>query len=74
MQPVIFRRQARTEFDEAGDWYEKERPGLGMEFMSEIQLLIQRIASTPEQFASFLANEVARWRKVVKESGIHVKE
>ena len=50
MQPVIFRRQARTEFDEAGDWYEKERSGLGMEFMSEIQLLIQRIASTPKQF------------------------
>jgi len=50
MRPVTFRRQARTEFDEAGDWYEKERPGLGMEFMAEIQVLIQRIASTPEQF------------------------
>jgi len=34
MRPVIFRRQARTEFDEAGDWYEKERPGLGMEFQA----------------------------------------
>ena len=50
MLPVSFRKQARTEFDEAGDWYEKERAGLGLEFMVEIQLLIQRIASTPEQF------------------------
>lgn len=50
MRPVIFRKQARREFDEAGDWYEKERPGLGMEFLAEIQLLIQRIANTPEQF------------------------
>jgi len=49
MRPVIFRKQARTEFDEAGDWYEKERPELGSEFMTEIQLLIQRIATTPEQ-------------------------
>jgi len=43
MRPVIFRRQARMEFDEAGDWYEKERTGLGIEFMAEIQLLIQFI-------------------------------
>ena len=50
MRQVVFRKQARLEFDEAGDWYEKELPGLGMEFLSEIQSLIQRIASTPEQF------------------------
>lgn len=50
MRPVLFRRQARLEYDNAGDWYEKELPGLGMEFQAEIQLLIQRIASTPEQF------------------------
>lgn len=50
MHKIIFRKQARLEFDKAGDWYEKERPGLGMEFFAEIQLLIQRIANTPEQF------------------------
>ncbi|MDX8386116.1 MAG: type II toxin-antitoxin system RelE/ParE family toxin [Gallionella sp.] len=50
MRQVVFRKQARLEFDKAGDWYEKERLGLGMEFLAEIQLLIQRIANTPEQF------------------------
>ena len=50
MRPVIFRRQARREFDEAGDWYEKERVGLGLEFLAEIEGLLQRIASNPEQF------------------------
>lgn len=50
MRPVAFRKQARRELDEAGDWYEKERAGLGMEFLSEIHLLTQRIANTPEQF------------------------
>jgi hypothetical protein len=50
MRQVVFRKTARQELDEAGDWYEKERSGLGMEFMAEIQFLIQRIANTPEQF------------------------
>lgn len=50
MRQVVFRKQARLEFDEAGDWYEKECLGLGMEFMAEIHLLLQRIATTPEQF------------------------
>lgn len=50
MRQVVFRRQARLEFDEAGDWYEKERPGLGLEFLAEIHRLIQRIAGNPEQF------------------------
>lgn len=50
MRQIVFRRQARLEFDEAGDWYEKERPGLGLEFLSEIHHLIQHIVSNPEQF------------------------
>jgi plasmid stabilization system protein ParE len=47
---VVFRRQARREFDEAGDWYEKERAGLGLEFLIEIERLLNRIAATPNQF------------------------
>lgn len=50
MRPVIFRRQARSEYDEAGDWYEQERAGLGSEFLAEIERLLQRVASSPEQF------------------------
>jgi len=48
--PVVFRRQARREFDEAGDWYEKERTGLGLEFIVEIERLLTRIAAVPNQF------------------------
>ena len=50
MRQVVFRRQARHEFDQAGDWYEKKRAGLGLEFLSEIQGVIDRIVSSPEQF------------------------
>ena len=40
MRPVIFRRQARYDFDEAGDWYEQESTGLGLAFLAEIERLI----------------------------------
>jgi len=50
MRQVVFRQPARREFDEAGDWYEKECAGLGLEFLGEIERLIHRIASNPEQF------------------------
>lgn len=47
---VVFRQQARREFDAAGDWYERERMGLGMAFLAEIESLLSRIAETPAQF------------------------
>jgi tripartite-type tricarboxylate transporter receptor subunit TctC len=34
---------------------------------------IQPLASTPEEFGEFLKNEVARWGKVVRESGAQVE-
>lgn len=40
--PVVFRQQARREFDAAGEWYEKEHPGLGLEFLAEIDALLKR--------------------------------
>lgn len=48
--PLVFRRQARLEFDAAGDWYEKERVGLGLEFLDAIDALLKRIAERPQQF------------------------
>lgn len=48
--PVIFRRQARREFEESGDLYEKERAGLGLEFLGEIGRLLNLIAVSPNQF------------------------
>ena len=50
MRQVVFRCQARRELDEAGDWYEQERIGLGLEFFAEIERLLHRIADNPEQF------------------------
>lgn len=50
MHQIVFRQQARRELDEAGDWYEKERIGLGLEFFAEIEHLLHRVTSNPAQF------------------------
>jgi plasmid stabilization system protein ParE len=47
---IDFRRIARREYDEAVSWYENKEPGLGREFQNELDLLLKRIASHPEQF------------------------
>jgi len=46
--PVKLRRAARAEFDEAHDWYEAKRTGLGEQFSDRVQEALDRIALTPE--------------------------
>jgi plasmid stabilization system protein ParE len=45
--PVVLRDEAQREFDEAFDWYESRRPGLGIEFVGEVQRVLDRIAVNP---------------------------
>ena len=44
---VTFRRAARAEFIEAAAWYETQRPGLGVEFIAEIQRRAATAAERP---------------------------
>ena len=37
MKPVRLLPEARAEFDEATDWYEQQRPGLGTTFVARIR-------------------------------------
>src|SRR5207249_2679149 len=41
--PVVLRRQARLEYDEAADWYESRRPGLGAK-MKTAQAILTDVA------------------------------
>lgn len=50
MSRIVFRKQAKAEFEDAGDWYERERSGLGIEFMVEIDGALARITANPQQF------------------------
>ena len=49
--PIVFRRAARHEFDEAANWYEQRRPGRGAKFTAAVRELLGRIAEQPELYA-----------------------
>ena len=45
--PVVLRAEAESEFDEGFDYYESRRPGLGAEFLAEVQRVFDRISASP---------------------------
>jgi plasmid stabilization system protein ParE len=49
--PVVLRRKAQAEFDEALDGYERQQVGLGVEFADRVQAVFDRTSSTPEVHA-----------------------
>jgi plasmid stabilization system protein ParE len=50
MPEVIVRRRARADVREAALRYERERPGLGVEFTTELDVVVARISQNPLQF------------------------
>lgn len=47
---VVFRRAARRELDDAADRYDEQRPGLGEEFIFEIDQAVVKAAASPERY------------------------
>ncbi len=41
--PLVFQAGVRDEIDEAYTWYEKQQQGLGEEFLTEVQSVLDRI-------------------------------
>ena len=50
--PVRLLPEARAEFDEATDWYEGRRAGLGATFVARVREVFDRIASDPHRHAA----------------------
>ena len=48
--PIVFRPAAQAEFDDAAVWYENNQPGLGDDFVAEIQQVLDVIANQPERY------------------------
>jgi plasmid stabilization system protein ParE len=46
----VFRPQADQEVQSARQWYEGQRPGLGIEFANAIDEVVERISSNPLAF------------------------
>ncbi|MBX6315333.1 MAG: type II toxin-antitoxin system RelE/ParE family toxin [Isosphaeraceae bacterium] len=45
--PIRFLPEARAEYDAAADWYEQQKPGLGVDFT-----VLNRIAANPQLHAA----------------------
>ena len=48
---IVFRRIAKRELDDAISWYESRREGLGEDFSIAIERELERVVSSPNQFA-----------------------
>jgi plasmid stabilization system protein ParE len=46
--PIVFRRPARADFDDAADWYEQRRAGPGAAFTAAVQRVLDQIAAQPD--------------------------
>ena len=44
---IVLRPEARAEFDEAFDWYEQRRAGLGAEFSERVHAAFREISVMP---------------------------
>jgi plasmid stabilization system protein ParE len=53
---IVFRRAAQTEFEDAAAWYEKQRVGLGDEFVFEIEKSLIIAAKAPERYATVFSD------------------
>jgi hypothetical protein len=54
--PVVLRDEAQAEFDEAFDFYEGQKPGLGVAFAARVQDVFDRISANPQLHAPVLAD------------------
>lgn len=50
--PIVFRDEARREFDEAFDWYSRQRSVLGLVFEGAVQRTFELIAENPGSCAA----------------------
>jgi toxin ParE1/3/4 len=50
---LSLKAEAVQDMTEAFEWYEKEKAGLGVEFLDQIEDYCQRITEHPEQFQSY---------------------
>lgn len=48
--PLVFRPVAQTEFHDAAVWYEGQKPGLGDDFVTEVQQVLDTITNHPERY------------------------
>lgn len=48
--PIRLRRAAQAEYDEAADWYESRRSGLGLRFVAAVRQVLAQVAAQPDRW------------------------
>jgi plasmid stabilization system protein ParE len=54
--PIVLRDEAQAEFDEAFDYYESRKAGLGVTFVARVQDVFDRIGANPQLHAVVLGD------------------
>jgi len=52
MRKILTRLQAQVDVDQAANWYEHRRLGLGLRFLDELDYVLTRVTAAPFQFPS----------------------
>ncbi len=47
---LVLQKHAEADVDGAMSWYESERPGLGIEFLHDLNVVLERVEANPFQF------------------------
>jgi len=50
MRKLAIRLQAQLDAEDAASWYESRRPGLGLQFLEELDYVLTRVPAAPFQF------------------------
>jgi plasmid stabilization system protein ParE len=48
--PLDFHPAVRDEIDDAHDWYEQRQPGLGGDFLDEVERVLAEITANPARY------------------------
>ena len=48
--PLDFHPAVRDEIDDAYDWYEQRQPGLGRDFLDEVERVLAEIIANPARY------------------------
>ncbi len=53
--PIRLRRAAQVEYDDAADWYESGRRGLGLQFVAAVRHVLDAITAQPDRYPEVMA-------------------
>jgi toxin ParE1/3/4 len=53
MLPVVVRPRAEADLENARNWYEERRDGLGREFVLATRVAIEKIRANPERYPTY---------------------